>query len=52
MDYITTNVKNISLNTVICNLCRKKFNKIHNTNFCNKCSKLVVYDLEKMKTVP
>lgn len=43
MDSITTKLKNISLNTVICNLCRKKFNKIHNTNFCHKCHKLVVY---------
>jgi predicted amidophosphoribosyltransferase len=43
MDSITIKVKNISLNTVICNLCRKKFNKIHNTNFCHKCHKLVVY---------
>lgn len=35
-------LNNISLNRSICNLCRRKFEKI-NSNFCINCSKLVTY---------
>lgn len=43
MDSITNNLNNVSLKYSICKLCRKKFNKIDNTNFCHKCSSLVIY---------
>ena len=35
-------LNNISLNRSICNLCRRKFEKI-NSNFCINCSKLETY---------
>jgi hypothetical protein len=50
MDSMTNKLKHLTINYSICNLCRKKFNKSHNTNFCHNCSKLVSYHLEKMKT--
>ena len=46
MDSILSKLDNVNLNRSICNLCRKKFNKINNTNFCSNCSKLVTHHFE------
>lgn len=46
MDSLTFKLDHININRSICNLCRKKFNKINNTNFCSNCSKLVTHHFE------
>ena len=46
MDSLTAKLDNININRSICNLCRKKFNKISKSNFCSNCSKLVTHHFE------
>jgi predicted amidophosphoribosyltransferase len=46
MDSITSKLDNININRFICSLCRKKFIKINNTNFCSYCSKLITPHFE------